>query len=56
MAGVDPFGTPSTVSALGNRILVWGAGGKITLALALGAELGLPVVELDALFWLPNVG
>ena len=40
--------------ALGERILVWGGGGKTTLALALGRKLGRPVIELDAIQWLPN--
>ncbi len=40
--------------ALGRRVLVWGGGGKTTLAGKLGLKLGLPVVELDAIFWLPD--
>ena len=40
--------------ALGRRILVWGGGGKTTLARALGRKLGTPVIELHALFHLPN--
>ncbi len=41
---------------IGRRILVYGAvgSGKTTLARQVGAALGLPVVELDALFWRPN--
>ena len=43
-------------SAIGPRISIRGAtgSGKTTLGHALGKQLGLPVVELDALFWLPN--
>jgi adenylate kinase family enzyme len=39
---------------LGRRILVWGGGGKSTLARALGRKLEMPVIELDALSWLPD--
>ena len=39
---------------LGERILVWGGGGKSTLAVALSRKLGTPAIELDALFWLPG--
>ena len=43
-------------TALGKRIVVVGpsCSGKSTLAEQLGAALGLPYVELDALFWRPN--
>jgi adenylate kinase family enzyme len=39
-----------------NRIAIVGCsgGGKSTLARAVGAALGLPVVHLDALFWKPG--
>jgi len=39
-----------------DRIAVIGrsGGGKSTLARGLGAKLGLPVVHLDVLYWLPN--
>ena len=38
------------------RILIIGCGGagKSTLARQLGDKLGLPVVHLDGIFWLPN--
>ena len=40
----------------GQRIVVIGTScaGKSTFAAALGAKLGLPVVELDALYWGPG--
>ena len=38
------------------RVLIVGnsGGGKSTLARALGAKLGLPVIHLDVLFWKPG--
>ena len=41
-------------SPLGHRISVVGGGGKSTLSSALSRKLGLPYIELDALFWKPN--
>jgi adenylate kinase family enzyme len=41
-------------SDLGRKILVAGQGGKSTLARALAAELDLPYIEMDAIYWLPN--
>ena len=43
-------------SGLGRKILVAGQGGKSTLARALAADLDLPYIELDAIYWLPNWG
>lgn len=39
---------------LGRRICVYGRGGKTSISRALGDITGLPVIELDAVFWLPN--
>jgi adenylate kinase family enzyme len=41
---------------VGRRIAVFGVtgSGKTTTARELGRALGLPVIELDALFWQPN--
>ena len=39
---------------LGRRICIYGRGGKTSLSRALGDRTGLPVIELDAIFWLPN--
>ena len=36
------------------RIRVVGSGGKSSLARALGVKLGLPVIEFDAIHWLPD--
>lgn len=40
--------------ALGSRIWICGQGGKTSLSRAIGAATGLPVIELDAISWLPN--
>lgn len=42
--------------SIGSRISIRGAtgSGKTTLGHTLGQRFGLPVVELDALYWLPN--
>ena len=39
---------------LGRRICIYGRGGKTSLSRALGDLTGLSVIELDAIFWLPN--
>jgi adenylate kinase family enzyme len=41
-------------SDLGRKVLVAGQGGKSTLARALAADLGLPYIELDSIFWMAN--
>jgi adenylate kinase family enzyme len=42
--------------ALGRRILVWGVSGsgKTTFARRLAQALGVPAVQMDALFWKPG--
>ena len=42
--------------SIGPRISIRGTtgSGKTTLGHILGQQLGLPVVELDAIYWLPN--
>ena len=39
---------------LGERIVVWGSGGKTTVSRRIGVLTGLLVVELDALYWQPR--
>ena len=39
---------------LGRRICIYGRGGKTSLSRAIGDLTGLPVIELDSIFWLPN--
>ena len=54
-SGAAPVPENAAVAGrLGRRILLWGGGGKTTLSLALGEKLDLPVVELDAINWLPG--
>lgn len=52
----DRAGTGDVGALFGQRIHVLGnsSSGKSTLAAELAAQLGAPVVELDALNWLPN--
>ena len=52
--GVGAHHAAAQVSQLGSRICVYGVGGKTSLSRALGAATGLPVIEMDALFWLPD--
>ena len=42
--------------SIGSRISIRGAtgSGKTTMGHTLGQRLGLPIVELDAIYWLPN--
>ena len=41
---------------LGRRIVIWGVtgSGKTTLARELAERLGVPHIQLDAIFWKPN--
>ena len=48
------FESSSGEIKLGRRICIYGRGGKTSLSRALGDLTGLPVIELDAVFWLPN--
>ena len=48
------FKSASGDVCLGRRICIYGRGGKTSLSCALGSLTGLPVIELDAIFWLPN--
>ena len=56
MSPVDGWQRATEVNDLGRRIHVIGnsCSGKSTLAARLSGQLGLPVVELDALNWQPN--
>jgi adenylate kinase family enzyme len=47
---------PRETPVLGRRIVVWGVtgSGKTTLARRLSEALGLPRIELDAVFWNPG--
>jgi adenylate kinase family enzyme len=44
------------IPVLGRRVVIWGVtgSGKTTLARRLSEALGLPRIELDAIFWQPN--
>ena len=48
------FDASSNKPEVGSRICVYGQGGKTSLSRALATLTGLPVIELDAVFWLPN--
>ena len=48
------FGSLTGKVRLGHRICIYGRGGKTSLSRALGDLTGLHVIELDAIFWLPN--
>ncbi len=48
------FNRVSNDIQLGRRICIYGRGGKTSLSRALGHLTGLPVIELDTIFWLPN--
>ena len=52
---VEPtFESASGDIRLGHRICIYGRGGKTSLSRALCDLTGLPVIELDAISWLPN--
>ena len=44
----------SSALELGRRICIYGRGGKTSLSRALGDRTGLPIIELDSIFWLPS--
>lgn len=47
---------PVGPAQVGRRIVVWGVtgAGKTTAARAIGQALGLPVIEIDGLYWQPG--
>ncbi len=47
---------PVGPTEVGRRIVVWGVtgAGKTTAARAIGQALGLPVIEIDGLYWQPG--
>lgn len=48
------FDASSDAPEIGSRVCVYGQGGKTSLSRALATLKGLPMIELDAIFWLPN--
>lgn len=52
--GHDLSNASSGKLEIGSRICIYGQGGKTSLSRALSALTGLPMIELDAIFWLPN--
>jgi len=50
----EPDADGGSPKRLGRRIVVWGSGGKTTVSRRIGVLTGLPVVELDALYWQPR--
>ncbi len=54
MNNATAFERSSQRFKLGRRICIYGRGGKTSLSRTLGDLTGLPVIELDAVFWLPS--
>lgn len=52
--GPEHSNASSDKPEIGSRICIYGQGGKTSLSRALSALTGLPVIELDAISWLPN--